>query len=95
MNLPKWLRNGGQDFVFFYSHPGFEWDDLDMTTMFQDMVCKDFAWSTVFIVEQAQRYRCPAYSPRNSLVVPYSSTEVVQGLTLDVEDEADHLLFFR
>eukprot|EP00884_Botryococcus_braunii_P007896 jgi/Botrbrau1/17107/Bobra.0157s0010.1 len=95
MSLPKWIRNGGQDFVFFWSHPGFEWDDLDMTTAYQDMVCKDFAWSTVFVIEMAQRYRCPAYSPRNSIVVPYSSTEVVQGLTLGSEDEADHLLFFR
>lgn len=39
MGLPRWKRSGGQDFVFFHSHPGFEWDDLATTTAYQDMVC--------------------------------------------------------
>ena len=38
MGLPRWKRSGGQDFVFFHSHPGFEWDDLPTTTAYQDMV---------------------------------------------------------
>ena len=39
MGLPRWKRSGGQDFVFFHSHPGFEWDDLATTTAYQDMAC--------------------------------------------------------
>jgi hypothetical protein len=36
--LPRWKRSGGRDFVFFHSHPGFEWDDIATTTAFQEMV---------------------------------------------------------
>lgn len=64
MGLPRWKRTGGRDFVFYHSHPGFEWDDLAMTTAYQDMLCVDFQWATVLAVEQGQRWRCPSYSPR-------------------------------
>ena len=42
MGLPRWKRTGGRDFVFYHSHPGFEWDDLDVTTAYQETVCNDF-----------------------------------------------------
>ena len=42
MGLPRWKRTGGRDFVFYHSHPGFEWDDLDVTTAYQDTICNDF-----------------------------------------------------
>lgn len=64
MGLPRWKRSGGRDFVFFHSHPGFEWDDLAMTTVYQETVCEDFQWATMLAVEQGQRWRCPTYSPR-------------------------------
>ncbi len=64
MGLPRWRRTGGRDFVFYHSHPGFEWDDLAVTTAYQDMMCVDFQWATVLAVEQGQRWRCPSYSPR-------------------------------
>lgn len=66
MGLPRWRRTGGRDFVFYHSHPGFEWDDLAMTTAYQDMLCVDFQWATVLVMEQGQRWRCPSYSPRCS-----------------------------
>ncbi len=42
MGLPRWKRTGGRDFVFYHSHPGFEWDDLDVTTAYQETICNDF-----------------------------------------------------
>ena len=42
MGLPRWKRTGGRDFVFYHSHPGFEWDDLDVTTAYQEIICNDF-----------------------------------------------------
>ena len=42
MGLPRWKRTGGRDFVFYHSHPGFKWDDLDVTTAYQDTICNDF-----------------------------------------------------
>lgn len=42
MGLPRWKRTGGRDFVFYHSHPGFEWDDLDVTNAYQETLCVDF-----------------------------------------------------
>ena len=42
MGLPRWKRTGGRDFVFYHSHPGFEWDDLDITNAYQETICNDF-----------------------------------------------------
>ena len=42
MALPKWQRNGGRDFTFYHSHSGFEWDDMETTNKYQDMMCQDF-----------------------------------------------------
>ncbi len=53
MGLPRWKRTGGRDFVFYHSHPGFEWDDLDVTTAYQETICNDFQASLAdpFILE--------------------------------------------
>lgn len=42
MALPRWQRSGGREFVFYHSHSGFEWDDLETTNKYQDMLCHDF-----------------------------------------------------
>jgi hypothetical protein len=42
MALPRWQDSGGRDFVFYHSHSGFEWDDVDTTNKYQDMLCHDF-----------------------------------------------------
>ena len=58
MGLPRWKRTGGRDFVFYHSHPGFEWDDLDITNAYQDTVCNDFQ---VSLSQQSEREsRCKA-----------------------------------
>ena len=49
-------------------------------------------WATVVVIEQMQRWRCPTYTPRTTVVAPYSSTEVVHALP---EAEKHTLLFFR
>ena len=42
MTLPKWQRNGGRDFAFYHPHSGFEWEDLDTSKKYQEMLCHDF-----------------------------------------------------
>ena len=49
-------------------------------------------WATVVVIEQMQRWRCPTYTPRTTIIAPYSSTEVVHALP---EAEKHTLLFFR
>ena len=96
MALPCWRRSGGANFVFFHAHPGFEWDDLDVTTDMQSLFCNDFQWATMVVVEQGQRWRCPTFTPRSTILAPYASTEVVSSLDLSVPDEErDVLAFFR
>ena len=96
MALPCWRRSGGANFVFFHAHPGFEWDDPDVTTDMQSLFCNDFQWATIVVVEQGQRWRCPTFTPRSTILAPYASTEVVSSLDLSVPDEErDVLAFFR
>lgn len=49
-------------------------------------------WATFVVIEQMQRWRCPSYTPRTTIIAPYSSTEVVHALP---EAEKSTLLFFR
>ena len=42
MALPKWQKYGGRDFAFYHSHSGFEWDDMETTNQYQDMMCQNF-----------------------------------------------------
>lgn len=96
MALPRWRRSGGADFVFFHAHPGFEWDDVDVTTDMQSLLCNDLQWATMVVVEQGQRWRCPTFTPRSTILAPYASTEVVSTLDSSVPDaERDVLAFFR
>ena len=46
-------------------------------------------------VEQGQRWRCRTYSPRSTVVVPYSSTESVNTVPLKDGHEKETLLYFR
>ncbi len=96
MALPRWRRTGGADFVFFHAHPGFEWDDVEQTTEMQTLLCNDFQWATMVAVEQGQRWRCPTYTPRSTILAPYASTEVLSSLESRVPDEErDVLAYFR
>ncbi len=96
MALPRWRRTGGADFVFFHAHPGFEWDDVEQTTEMQTLLCNDFQWATMVVVEQGQRWRCPTYTPRSTILAPYASTEVLSSLESRVPDEErDVLAYFR
>jgi hypothetical protein len=49
-------------------------------------------WATVLVIEQMQRWRCPGYDPRTTIIAPYSSTEVINAVP---DTEKDTLLFFR
>lgn len=96
MALPRWRRTGGLDFVFFHSHPGFEWEDVDITNEMQSLLCNDLQWAVFVAVEQGQRWRCPTYTPRSTILAPYASTEVVNLLEPRVPDEERNVLaFFR
>lgn len=57
------------------------------------MVCARFVqWATFIVIEQMQRWRCPTYNPRTTIIAPYSSTEVINAIP-DADKEL--LLFFR
>ena len=49
----------------------------------------------MLVVEQGQRWRCRTYSPRSTVVVPYSSTESVNTVPLKDGHEKETLLYFR
>ena len=46
-------------------------------------------------VEQGQRWRCRTYSPRSTVIVPYSSTESVNSVPLREGHDKETLLYFR
>ena len=52
-------------------------------------------WATMLAVEQGQRWRCRTYSPRSTIIVPYSSTESVNSLPLKEGHDKETLLYFR
>ena len=70
MGLPRWKRTGGRDFVFYHSHPGFEWDDLDVTTAYQDTICNDFQ---VRPAGPQRIVRCVSYTGGSKLLAGISS----------------------
>ena len=51
--------------------------------------------ATMLAVEQGQRWRCRTYSPRSTIIVPYSSTESVNSLPLKEGHDKATLLYFR
>ena len=58
LNLPRWKLNGGRDFVFYDSHPGFVAGHSAPT--FVGMFCNEFRHATHIVVERAQRNVCQA-----------------------------------
>ncbi len=52
-------------------------------------------WATMLAVEQGQRWRCRTYSPRSTVIVPYSSTESINSVPLKEGHEKETLLYFR
>lgn len=56
ISLPRWQHNGGRDFVFYDSHPGFAQGNSAPT--FVGMFCNEFRHATHIVVESAQRNVC-------------------------------------
>lgn len=52
-------------------------------------------WATMLAVEQGQRWRCRTYSPRSTVIVPYSSTESVNTVPLKEGHNKESLIYFR
>ena len=52
MNLPRWRRNGGKDFVFFHPHPGFVSGNAGH--VHDKMFCFDVKNATHLVVEVPQ-----------------------------------------
>jgi hypothetical protein len=70
MGLPRWKRTGGRDFVFYHSHPGFEWDDLDITNAYQETICNDFQVSTSYPhLEALNRTKGPCSPPERRFLL--------------------------
>jgi hypothetical protein len=49
----------------------------------------------MLVVEQGQRWRCSTFNPRNTIVVPYSSTQSLATISVQQHGAKDSLLFFR
>ena len=56
LELPRWRKNGGRDFVFYDSHPGFV--DGEAANAFLDMNCGVLRNSIHFVSEHAQKSWC-------------------------------------
>ena len=52
-------------------------------------------WATLLAVEQGQRWHCRSYSPRSTVIVPYSSTQSVNTVPLKAGPDKGTLLYFR
>ena len=63
MALPRWQETGGRDFVFYHSHSGYEWDDVDTTNKYQEMLCHDFQVHTRPAISKCSVAAHLAYSP--------------------------------
>lgn len=70
LQLPRWQRSGGRDFVFYQPHPGFGWGSEAETAVVNALVCDHFQWATMLVAEQGQRWQCASYNPRCVQGVP-------------------------
>jgi len=47
LDLPKWQKSGGRDFVFYHSHPDFKLSNTEETDAFLGTICGSFQWATM------------------------------------------------
>ena len=66
LELPKWRRSGGRDFVFYHPHPGFVWGSESETTDFLGTLCGALQWATMLVAENGQRWQCASFNPRRA-----------------------------
>ncbi len=70
LELPKWRRSGGRDFVFYHSHPGFAWGSEGETSEFLGTLCGALQWATMLVAENGQRWQCASFNPRRAPTSP-------------------------
>lgn len=73
---PRWQKNHGRDFVFFFPHPAL-WGG-PAGPDFNHIICRSFAKATFVVVERMQRFLCGDYRTRQVIVAPYSSNSKYQ-----------------
>jgi hypothetical protein len=71
IQIPRWQRHGGADFVFYDPHPGFTTGRAEMPVL--DMWCNTFRRAMHIVAERSQRNVCQHYwaMAAKLLVVPY------------------------
>ena len=67
VELPRWKRNHGKDFVFYDPHPGFAAGNA--ARAYQNFKCHNLRNSTNLIVDTPMRYVCGRGWPWNKLFV--------------------------
>jgi hypothetical protein len=95
MNLPRWQRGGGRDFVFYHSYPDMRLGSEAQTADFLGILCGRFQWATMIVQEHGQRWLCASYNPRSTLIVPYSFKDVTIGQQVAQNADRPKLVFFR
>ena len=71
VQMPRWKRSEGADFVFYDPHPGFATGRAEMPII--DMMCNTFRHSMHIIAERSQRNVCQTYwtMADKLLIAPY------------------------
>lgn len=52
LKLPRWVKSGGRDFVFYHSYPGLSLGSPEADANFASVMCNNFQWATVLAAEQ-------------------------------------------
>ncbi len=89
---PRWRRNNGADFVFFWPHPGIGGGPAQGDHI--QLICEAFAAATFIVIERMQRFRCSDYRKSQVIVAPYSSNSKYQ-LCPVAPVHKDKLLFYK
>ena len=71
IQMPRWKKKDGADFVFYDPHPGFATGRAEMPII--DMACNTFKHSMHIIAERSQRNVCQTYwtMADKLLIAPY------------------------
>ena len=71
IQMPRWKRKDGADFIFYDPHPGFATGRAEMPVI--DMMCNRFKNAMHIVAERSQRNVCQTYwtMADKLLIVPY------------------------
>ena len=89
---PRWKKNNGADFVFFWPHAGISGGPA-MGDYWQ-LACEAFGEATFVVIERMQRFQCSDYRQGKVIVAPYSSNSKYQNCPIVALPEKK-LVFYK